>query len=93
MVLDIVDENDNQVKGKDKSVATLTVQLGVAEEVLIRASLHTLLFGAGICLLACFLLLICLFGCLFVVYFHLLFRLFLCLVVCSLLFTFIVLGL
>jgi hypothetical protein len=33
MVVEVFDANGKQVKGKDKSVATLTVQLGVAEEV------------------------------------------------------------
>jgi hypothetical protein len=39
MVLEIFDESGKKVKGKDKSVATLTVQLGVAEEVFYHATL------------------------------------------------------
>ena len=51
MVVQIFDENGKAVKGKDKSVATLTVQLGVAEEVFYHAPLT--LYSSLVCLFVC----------------------------------------
>ena len=56
MVVQIFDENGKAVKGKDKSVATLTVQLGVAEEVFYHAplTLYSSLVCLFVCLFVCF---------------------------------------